>query len=131
MSGTRPVSVQTVRTRTGLKSRVPAKKPELSQYLKNARMAFSRAHVGWNNPQWRRVLFSDESRFYLKRVDSRKRIWRRRRERYMGRDFSDCTDRPGLHRMKPECTALYQRSPYATRAAVSAPDTSRQYKIPG
>ena len=63
----RPVSVQTVQNRIhagGFKSRVPAKKPELSQYSKNARMAFSQAHVGWNNPQWRRVLF-DESRFIL------------------------------------------------------------------
>ena len=39
---------------------MPAKKPELSQRQKNARMAFNRAHVGWNNPQWRRVMFPDE-----------------------------------------------------------------------
>ena len=46
--GARPVSVQTMRNRIhacGFKSRVPAKKPELSQYRENARMAFSRAHV--------------------------------------------------------------------------------------
>ena len=45
----------------GFKSRVPVKKPELSQYHKNGRIAFSHAHVGWNNPQWRRVMFSEES----------------------------------------------------------------------
>ena len=82
----RSVSVQTMRIRIftgGFKSRVPAKKPELSQRYKNVPMAFSRAHVGWNNPQWRRVMFFDESRFYLKRVDGRKRVWRRHRERHV------------------------------------------------
>ena len=49
----------------------------------------------------------------------------------VGRDFSDCKDIPGLHRRKPECTTLHQRSPYATRAAVSAPDASCQYNFPG
>ena len=62
---------------------VPAKKPELTQRQKDARLAFSRAHARWNNPQWRRVMFSDESRFNLRRVDGRKRIWRRRKERHV------------------------------------------------
>ena len=84
--GTRPVSVQTVRNRIhagSFKSRVPAKKPELSQRHKNARMAFSSAHVAWNNPQWRRVMFSDKLGFYLKRVDGWKRVLRRRRGRHV------------------------------------------------
>ena len=49
----------------------------------------------------------------------------------VGRDFSDCKDRPGLHRRKPECTTLHQRSPYATGAAVSASDAFRLYNFPG
>ncbi|MEW8545001.1 MAG: transposase [Candidatus Thiodiazotropha sp.] len=84
--GARPVSVQTVRNRihaSGFKSRVPAKKPKLTQRHKDARLTFSRAHAGWNNPQWRRVMFSDESKFYLNRVDGRKRVWRRRGERHV------------------------------------------------
>ena len=151
--GVRPVSVQTLRNRihaSGFKSRVPAKKPELSQRHKNARMAFSHAYVGWNNPQWRRVMFFDESMFHLKRMDGMKRVWRRRRERetcsshsypdsslsrgrshVVGRDFSDCKDRPGVHRRKPECTTLHQRSPYATSAVVSASDACRLYNFPG
>ena len=48
----------------------------------------------------------------------------------VGRDFSDCKYKPGLHRRKPECTTLHQRIPYATRAAVSVPDASRQYNFP-
>ena len=60
--GARPVSVKTVRNRIyadGLKSVVPAKKPELTQHHKDARLPLSRAHARWNNPQWRRVMFSD------------------------------------------------------------------------
>ena len=75
--GVHPVSVKTVRNRIhagGFKSVVHAKKPELTQRHKDARLAFSRAHARWNNPQWRRVMFPDESRFYLRRVDGRKRV---------------------------------------------------------
>ena len=57
------MGVKTVRNRIhagGFKSMVPAKKPELTQRHKDARLAFSVA-----NTQWRRVMFSDESRFYL------------------------------------------------------------------
>ena len=35
----------------GFKSTVPAKKPELTQCHKDARLAFSRTHARWNNPQ--------------------------------------------------------------------------------
>ena len=59
----RPVSVKTVRKQIhagDFKSMLPAKKPELTQRHKDARLAFSRAHARWNNPQWRRVMFADE-----------------------------------------------------------------------
>ena len=84
--GARPVSVKTVRNRihaSGFKSVVPAKMPELTQRHKDAHLAFSRAHARWNNSQWRRLMFSDESRFYLRTVDRRKRVWRRRKERHV------------------------------------------------
>ena len=85
--GARTVSVKTVRNRIhagGFKSMVSAKKPKLNQRHKDApRLAFSRAHAGWNNPQWRRVMFSGESRFYLRRADGRKQVWRRRKERHV------------------------------------------------
>ena len=81
--GQEPGTVRNSIHASGFKSRVPAKKPKLTQRLKDARLTFSRAHAGWNNPQWRRVMFSDESKFYLNRVDGRKRVWRRRRERHV------------------------------------------------
>ena len=80
-----PVSVQTIRNRlhaTGLKSRVPAKKPCLSQRHRAARLQFARNHVRWNRQQWRTVTFSDESRFCLRHIDGRLRVWRRNRERH-------------------------------------------------
>lgn len=44
----------------------------------------------------------------------------------VGRDFSDCEDRSGLHWRKLEWPTLHQRSSYAARAAVSASDASRR-----
>ena len=75
--GAQPVPEKTVRNRIrvgGFKSMVPAKKPEPTQRHIDARIAFSCAHARWNNPHWRRVMFSDESRFYLRRMDGRKRV---------------------------------------------------------
>ena len=80
-----PVSVQTIRNRlhaAGLKSRVPAKKPCLSQRHRAARLQFARNHVRWNRQQWRTVTFSDESRFCLRHIDGRLRVWRRNGERH-------------------------------------------------
>ena len=80
-----PVSVQTIRNwlhATRLKSRVPAKKPCLSQRHRAARLQFARNHVRWNRQQWRMVTFSDESWFCLRHIDGRLRVWRRNGERY-------------------------------------------------
>ena len=80
-----PVSVQTIRNRlhaAGLKSRVPAKKPCLSQRHRAARLQFARNHVRWNRQQWRMVTFSDESRFCLRHIDGRLRVWSRNGERH-------------------------------------------------
>ena len=80
-----PVSVQTTRNRlhaAGLKSRVPAKKPSLSQRHRAARLQFARNHVRWNRQQWRTVTFSDETRFCLRHIDERLRVWRRNGERH-------------------------------------------------
>ena len=66
-----PVSVQTIQNRlhaAGLKSRVPAKKPCLSQRHRAARLQFARNHVRWNRQQWRTVTFSEVSRFCLRQM---------------------------------------------------------------
>ena len=79
------VYVQTIRNRlhaAGLKSRVPAKKPCLSQRHRAARLQFARNHVRWNRQQWRTVTFSDESRFCLRHIDVRLRVMRQNGERH-------------------------------------------------
>ncbi|KAJ4446213.1 hypothetical protein ANN_12907 [Periplaneta americana] len=59
---------RTVRKRLdecGLKSRSPAKGPELLQQHNVERLRFAHNYVNWNLGEWRRVLSTDESRFSL------------------------------------------------------------------
>ncbi len=79
------MSTQTVRRRlkeAGLKSCKPCKKPDLQPRHKAARLAFARQHRPWTRQQWMKVLFSDESRFCLRKVDGRLRVWRGEGERH-------------------------------------------------
>ena len=87
-TGTR-VSVQTVRNRlhsAGLRARQLYVGVPLSQRHGQARLAWTRQHCRWTNQQWATVLFTNESRFLLDILDRRRRVWRRRGERY-----SNCT----------------------------------------
>ena len=47
-----------------------------------ARLQFARNHVRWTRQQWRTVTFSNESRFCLRHIDGRLRVWRRNGERH-------------------------------------------------
>lgn len=83
-TGTR-ISDQTVRNRlreSGLRSRRPVQVPRLTLRHKRNRMQFARAHRRWQLQNWRRVLFSDESKFTLFGNDGRARVFRRRNERF-------------------------------------------------
>ena len=83
-AGTR-VSVQTVRRRlhsAGLRARRPYVGSVLTPRHRQARMTWVRRYRRWNNQQWATVLFTDESRFVLDMLDRRRRVWRRRGERY-------------------------------------------------
>ena len=61
---------------SGTDSMLAAKKPCLSQRHRAARLQFARNHVRWNRQQWLTVTFSDESRFCLRHIDGRLRVWR-------------------------------------------------------
>lgn len=70
---------QTVRRRileTGLRSRRMRKRLRLSPAHVVARERWAMQRVHWRLQQWRRVVFSDESRFNLFRSDGRVRVWR-------------------------------------------------------
>nr|CAH7737056.1 unnamed protein product [Callosobruchus chinensis] len=63
---------------SGLRCRRPIRVPLLTARHRTARLQWARAHQDWLLPQWRNVLFSDESRFGLVSDGYRKRVWRER-----------------------------------------------------
>nr|CAH7724723.1 unnamed protein product [Callosobruchus chinensis] len=63
---------------SGLTCRRPLRVPLLTARHRTARLQWARAHQDWLLPQWRNVLFSDESRFGLVSDDYRERVWRER-----------------------------------------------------
>nr|CAH7724826.1 unnamed protein product [Callosobruchus chinensis] len=64
----RVIPTATIRRRvlaSGLRCRRPLRVPLLTARHRTARLQWARAHQDWLLPQWRNVLFSDESRFGL------------------------------------------------------------------
>ena len=49
----------------GLFGRRPSKKPFVNKKNRAARLAFAKAHVNWTVADWKKVVFSDESKFNL------------------------------------------------------------------
>lgn len=83
----RPIHPKTVRNRLKeghLKARRPYVGPRLTPQRRLRRMNWTNAHAPrrFTMRQWRRVLFTDESRFALFRADGRHRVYRRRGERF-------------------------------------------------
>ena len=67
-----------------LRPRRPYVGPDLTPRRRQRRMLWLRAHAPnrFRLADWRRVMFSDESRFSLQRSDRRQRVYRRLGERY-------------------------------------------------
>nr|CAH7721190.1 unnamed protein product [Callosobruchus chinensis] len=66
----RAISTATIRRRalaSGLRCRRPLKVPLLTARHRTARLQWAKDHQDWLLPQWRNVLFSDESRFGLRK----------------------------------------------------------------
>lgn len=79
------VSAKTVIRRlkeVGLNPKRPAKVPKLLPRHKTGRLQFARAHANWNEDQWGKVLFTDETRIQLWKPDGRDRVYRRSGERF-------------------------------------------------
>nr|CAH7760291.1 unnamed protein product [Callosobruchus chinensis] len=75
------ISTATIRRRvlaSGLRCRRPLRVPLLTARHRTARLQWAGAHQDWLLPQWRNVLFSDESRSGLVSDDYRERVWRER-----------------------------------------------------
>ena len=68
--------------RAGYFARRPLKKRLLLQRHRQARMDWARKHLRWLPGHWQHVIFSDESRFLLYRIDGRIRVRRHQHEAY-------------------------------------------------
>ena len=81
----RRVCPRTVRNRLrefDIRPRRPYVGPNLTHRRRQRRMQWLRAHAPNRLADWRRVMFSDESRFSIQRSDRRQRVYRRLGERY-------------------------------------------------
>ncbi|GFX17459.1 HTH_Tnp_Tc3_2 domain-containing protein [Trichonephila clavipes] len=62
-------------TEVGLRSRRPLRRLPLTPHHRQCRLDFCRPRATWSVTDWRRVVFSDESRFSLSADDHRTRVW--------------------------------------------------------
>ena len=61
-----------------MRARRSIKRPQLTLRHRHARFDWSHDHLGWTIHTWRRVHWSDGSRFLLRPTDGRARVWRQR-----------------------------------------------------
>jgi transposase len=72
--------VHTVRRRlvaSGLKARIPRKKPLLNVLQRQKRLNWAKAHLNWTLDQWKNVLWSDESKISIFGSDGLRFVRRR------------------------------------------------------
>jgi transposase len=74
-------------TSAGRKSRRVAKRPLLVDRHRRTRLAWCLAWRGWNLRTWRKIHWSDESRFLLHVTDDRMRVWRHKDTAYTPRNI--------------------------------------------
>ena len=76
-------STQTIRNalwRHGMRGRACRKKPLLSKKHRKRRLAFAKKYRSWGAEEWRRVIWSDESKFNVFGSDGRTWCWRKNGE---------------------------------------------------
>lgn len=75
-----PVSIKTIRRalkKAGMKPVVKKKRPFLSQKHRRARLEFAEAHKDWTLEDWKRVVWSDETKINRLGSDGRKWVWKK------------------------------------------------------
>jgi hypothetical protein len=75
----------------GMRAWRPIKRPQLTLRQRHARIDWSHDHLGWTIRTWRRVHWSDESRFLLRPTDGRARVWRQRKTSFQDNHILDTT----------------------------------------
>lgn len=95
------LSSQTVRKRLweyNLRCRRMVRRPRLTPAHVSHRERWGMQRVHWRLRQWRRVLFTDESRFRLFRADGRIRVWRGPRQEFLSQHVQTSEGQaPSLH----------------------------------
>lgn len=79
------VSARTVRRRLKERDMVPHKPangPKLTRAHRMARLHFAHTHLNWTPQRWSRILFTDECKIALHGNDGRKKVYRRKGERF-------------------------------------------------
>jgi hypothetical protein len=71
-----PRTIQRRLIQAKLFSRRPVKKPLVSRRNRLARLAFAREHINWTIHDWKKVLFSGETRYKMYSSDGMKRVTR-------------------------------------------------------
>lgn len=71
-----PRTVQRRLVEAKLYSRRPAKKPLVSERNRRARLEFARLHLHWTVQDWKKILFSDETRYKIFNSDGMRRVRR-------------------------------------------------------
>jgi transposase len=64
--------------RLGYRSYVATKKPALTKSQKEARVKWAKEHVNWTVDQWKNVMWSDESSYFIKPPTGKKRVVRKK-----------------------------------------------------
>lgn len=59
----------------GFVARIKIKKPSLNDRQKKARLAWARDHSKWTSDDWKKVIWSDESKFQLLKSDGKEYVW--------------------------------------------------------
>ncbi|GFX44192.1 transposable element Tcb2 transposase [Trichonephila clavipes] len=98
------------------------------------RLDFCRPRATWSVTDWRRVIFSDESRFSLSADDHRTRVWRRTGQRSdpafiverhtaisQGAIYQQDNTRPHTARLSQQCLQGYDVLPWPARSPDHSP----------
>ena len=64
----------------GYACRIKKKKPKLTEKHKKARLAFAKKYESWTSDDWKKVIWSDESKFNLLNSDGKEYYWTNRPE---------------------------------------------------
>ena len=87
----KPLTTRTVRTyltELGLEYLVKMKKQWLGVQHRQLRIAWCTKHMNWTSDDWKNVISSDESTFYILKRKNQCKIWRLEQENYTAGVFA-------------------------------------------